>query len=160
MRDEDTPASASASAPPPSKAFKIAVALGVVFVVTGAGGVTALVMSEHGPSQPVAVAPGGTIRMSQMTPMIAEHYRFAAAHPHAYDQVPCFCGCESMLAHRFLLDCFVRPDGGWERHASGCAVCTQESSVVRSMLADGASVRSIRDAIVSRFSSGVGGITQ
>jgi uncharacterized protein with PCYCGC motif len=157
MRDEDTTASASA---PPSKAFKLAVAVGVLFVLVGAGGVSALVMSQQGASQPVAVAPGGTIQLSQMTPMIAEHYRFAAAHRHVYDQVPCFCGCESMLAHRFLLDCFVRPDGGWERHASGCAVCTQESSIVRSMLADGASVPSIRDAIVSRFSSGVGGVTQ
>jgi hypothetical protein len=154
MRDEGTPLS-----PPPSSAFKIAVAVGVVFVIAGAGGVTALVMSQHHESVAV-VAPSGTIELSDMTPMVAEHYRFAAAHPRVYADVPCFCGCESMLGHRFLLDCFVRPDGGWERHASGCGICTEESSIIRSMLADGADVRSIRDAIVERFSSGSGGAAQ
>jgi hypothetical protein len=58
-----------------------------------------------------------------------------------------------MLAHRSLLQCFVRPDGGWERHASGCAVCTEESSVVRSMLADGAGVHAIRTAVIDQFST-------
>jgi uncharacterized protein with PCYCGC motif len=140
-----------------SRGFVIAVAVGVVVLVGSVGGVTALVVSQHASSTRMAVAPGGTIELTEMMPMTAEHYRFAAAHPTVYEQVPCFCGCESMLAHRSLLDCFVRPEGGWERHASGCAVCTEESSIIRSMLGDGSGVHAIRTAVIDRFSVNVGG---
>jgi hypothetical protein len=85
----------------------------------------------------------------------AEHYRFAAAHAGVYEQVPCFCGCEAMLAHRSLLDCFVRPEGGWERHASACSVCLDESEMVRSMLARGSPTERIRSEIVAAYTTGV-----
>jgi hypothetical protein len=126
------------------------VVVSVVLVLGSVGGVTAIVMSQHAASTRMGVAPGGTIELSEMMPMIAEHYRFAAAHPRVYDVVPCFCGCESMLGHRSLLTCFVRPEGGWERHASGCAVCTEESSIIRSMLADGSGVYAIRSHVRTR----------
>jgi hypothetical protein len=154
MQDGGT--SASPRAGTTSRGFKIAVAVGVVLLIGSVGGVTALVVSQHPSSERMAVAPGGTIRLSEMMPMVAEHYRYAAANPRIYEQVPCFCGCESMLAHRFLLDCFVRPEGGWERHASGCAICTEESSIIRSLLADGAGPHAIRAAVIDRFSMNVG----
>jgi hypothetical protein len=151
VQNEQRPASGSTGTSP---GFKVAVAIGAVLLLGSVGGVTALVMSQQHPdSTRMAVAPGGTIRLDQMMPMVAQHYRFAADHPSVYEQVPCYCGCQSMLAHRSLLQCFVRPDGGWERHAAGCAVCTEESSVVRSMLADGAGVHAIRTAVIDQFST-------
>lgn len=84
--------------------------------------------------------------------MVAQ-YRFVARNPVPYRHVPCFCGCQAMLGHRSLLDCFVRPAGGWESHASGCFVCGEESTQVRTMLARGDPIQKIHDAIVAQFGS-------
>lgn len=133
------------------RAFWVALALvGTMFL--GAAGIAAAALlggDDHG--APMAVAPGGQIDLAEVPPEVAEHYRFADRHASVYEQVPCFCGCDAMLEHRHLLDCFVRPAGGWEAHASGCGVCLQESAIIRDMLADGASPSTIRDAIVAEF---------
>ena len=101
------------------------------------------------------VAPGGEVALSSLP---AEHqvvYRAAAADPDAMTKVRCYCGCEGFLAHRHLLDCFVRPDGGWERHATGCAVCLAEAEEVLGMRADGVGL----DEIIQRIDRRYGGIT-
>lgn len=132
-------------------AFAIAIAL-VAAIVLAAGGMGAFVLMRGDRDAPVMrVAPGGALDLSTVSDPLASHYRFAAAHPHAYRQVPCFCGCETALGHRSLLDCFVRAQGGWEAHAAGCAVCIQESKMLRSMLADGASPAEIRAEVIARF---------
>lgn len=83
---------------------------------------------------------------------IADHYEFAGANRDVYDEVPCFCGCEESIGHRNLTACFVRSDGtGWDAHAAGCAVCVDESIAVRRLMADGAGVPTIRDAIITEF---------
>jgi hypothetical protein len=68
-----------------------------------------------------------------------------------YSEVPCFCGCDATLDHRFLLDCFVRPDGRWEAHASGCGVCLEEGRMIRSMLAGGSATAEIRAEVIDAF---------
>lgn len=130
------------------------VSIVVVAVILLAGGATmgaVLMRGGHQGPMTMRVAPGGTLDLATVSDPLAQHYRFAAAHPHEYAQVPCFCGCEATLEHRSLLDCFVRPQGGWEAHAAGCAVCIQESAMLRSMLADGAAPAQIRAEIVARF---------
>ena len=80
----------------------------------------------------------------------------AAADPEAFTQVRCYCGCEAMLDHRHLLDCFERPDGGWERHAVGCAVCQLEARDVLAARAAGTPMPEIIAAIDDTYA----GITE
>jgi hypothetical protein len=90
--------------------------------------------------------------LADVVPNIAEHYRTAEANHDVYSQVPCYCGCERSIGHRHLADCFVRSDGGgWDAHAAGCAVCTNESTMVRRLLADGADTATIRQSIIAEF---------
>ena len=90
--------------------------------------------------------------LATMGPDIAAHYEFAAAHGDVYTQIPCYCGCDRTLGHRNLKDCFVRADGtGWDAHASGCAVCTNESTAVRDSLAAGVAPADIRTQIIAQY---------
>lgn len=140
-----------AAEPASGRGFVIAAVVSVVMLVAIAGTVVAVLLS--GPHEPMmSVAPGGAVELSSLSDDLAEHYLAAARNPDVYAGVPCFCGCEATLEHRSLLDCFVRPAGGWERHASGCAVCVNESRIVRSMLADGTGVGAIRAEIVATYS--------
>lgn len=100
----------------------------------------------------VEVAPGGVIDPADVPESVAVLYRAAHAHSDIYENVPCFCGCEAMLGHRHLLDCFARPDGGWEAHALGCGVCLGEAQQVEELLADGVDdPERIREAVVARW---------
>lgn len=90
---------------------------------------------------------------------IAGHYRFAAAHPDAYRDIPCWCGCQQFLGHRNLFDCFVRPDGrGWEAHAAGCGVCNGEAAMAERMLDAGQTPNDVAAAVNLEF--GVTSITR
>lgn len=103
----------------------------------------------------LAVAPGGTVELASLSADHRELYRAAAADPDAFEAVACYCGCEAFLDHRHLLDCFVRPGGGWERHATGCAVCLVEARDVIDLRATGTPISEITRRIDERF----GGIT-
>jgi hypothetical protein len=133
------------------RTFAVA-AVAVTLVVIAAATAGVLVLAGGGPGEPgMRVAPGGAVELADVPNHVAMHYRFAANHRPVYREVPCFCGCDGTLEHRFLLDCFVRPDGAWEIHAAGCAVCIEESEMIRVMLAKGATAGQIRTEIVSRY---------
>lgn len=78
-------------------------------------------------------------------------YTFARANAEVHAQVPCFCGCATMLGHRNLAECFVTPSGTWESHAAGCQVCLGEARTVMRMMGRGMAPTTIRDRIVARF---------
>jgi hypothetical protein len=102
-------------------------------VMWGGAGVSAVVPA---PSRAGLGADAG-FDLTGMPASMAAHYRFARANAGAYEQVPCFCGCQDMLGHRNLEDCFVTPDSAWESHASGCQVCIDESQMVMRMMGRG-----------------------
>ncbi|HEX9766560.1 MAG TPA: PCYCGC motif-containing (lipo)protein [Nitriliruptorales bacterium] len=99
----------------------------------------------------LAVAPGGTVELASLPAVQQELYRAAAADPEGFEAVACYCGCESFLDHRNLLDCFVRPDSAWERHATGCAVCLAEARDVIDLRADGTPISEIVRLIDDRY---------
>lgn len=99
----------------------------------------------------MAVAPGGTVELASLPAVHQELYRAAAADPDGFESVRCYCGCEAFLDHRHLLDCFVRPDGGWERHATGCAVCLAEARDVIDLRSDGTPISEIVQHIDDRY---------
>lgn len=85
-----------------------------------------------------------------LQPAVVHNYEFAAAHHDQMVRVPCYCGCVA-LDHSNLFDCFLKPDGGWESHASGCAVCGDETTKVEAALARGEPIESARAAIDDEF---------
>lgn len=135
-------------------------ALAVVIVSFAAAAWLIGSSADHGPAEPgatnetptvLAVAPGGTVSLASLP---AEHqvlYRAAADDPDGFEAVACHCGCEAFLDHRHLLDCFERPDGGWERHATGCAVCLAEARDVIGMRATGTPIDEIARRIDDRY---------
>jgi hypothetical protein len=146
-----------------------AMALGMGVLLLVAAGVVGVSMSMSGgshqmmwggPEQRAAeeAAPAG-FQLDMMPAHLTQHYGFAKANPSVYEQVPCFCGCQDMLGHRNLEDCFVTPDGAWESHASGCQVCIDESRMLMRMMAGGASPDLIRQRIVDQFGSSTMGMS-
>lgn len=120
-----------------------------------AGPMTQLDVGGQETPHMLQVAPGGEVEFASLP---AEHqvlYEAAAADREAFTQVRCYCGCEDFLAHRHLLDCFERPEGGWELHATGCAVCLAEAEEVAEQRAAGTPM----DEIIRRIDNRYGGIT-
>lgn len=115
-----------------------------------AGGTTASSAPTDGM---LDVAPGGVITASDIPDSLKAVYHGAEEHQDTYQAVPCFCGCEAMLGHRHLGDCFLRPDGsGYEAHALGCGVCVGEALQVLELIERGITDHSeIRQAVVAEW---------
>ncbi len=110
----------------------------------------------HGAEDPMlAVSPGGTIDLAVLSADVQELYHAVAADEDAMQAVRCYCGCERLLAHEDLRECFVRPDGTWERHAVGCIVCQDEARHVLAARAVGTPL----DQIVMEIDALYGQIT-
>jgi hypothetical protein len=87
------------------------------------------------------------------TPATSSAYAVAVAQPELLGSLPCFCGCvASQPPHRNLLDCFIRPDGGFEAHAAGCTTCQDEALAARRLASKGVPAAEIRRTIVGSFS--------
>ena len=78
------------------------------------------------------------------------NYHFVESHSQLAERIPCYCGCYS-FGHRSLLDCFVRPEGGYERHASDCGICGMEANDVERMLGEGSDPVAMRTAIDTKY---------
>jgi len=87
--------------------------------------------SEHPDGNGMAqIAPGGVVDIATLSVDHQTIYEAAATDREAFTRVNCYCGCASFLDHEDLLACFVRPDGQWEAHATGCAVCIAQAEQV------------------------------
>lgn len=107
---------------------------------------------QPAPAPQMAVAgQAADVEVDRLPAAVAAHYRHAAEHADVYRDVPCYCGCDTFADHAHLLDCFVRPDGGWEPHAAGCGICLAEAEQVHRRLDAGEDSARIRDAIVEQF---------
>lgn len=100
-----------------------------------------------------AVAPRGVLAPGDVPPALEGHYQAAKSHHRTFAQVPCFCGCEEMLGHHHLGDCFIRPEGkGLEAHALGCGGCLGEAQQVADLIAAGVTdPDDIRAAVVAEW---------
>lgn len=96
--------------------------------------------------------------LSTAAPRVREAYRFAAAHPHDLETVPCYCGCGSM-GHTSNLSCFLKDTGtNWEtitfeEHAAGCGICVDIAQDVMRMTSDGKQPGEVRRAIDATYGS-------
>lgn len=139
--------------------FTALAALGMAALLIVAGGVTGVWMGARGTHPMMWGGPGpgvervapGVFTLDGMPADMVAHYEHARANADVYAQVPCFCGCQEMLGHRNLEDCFVTPDGAWESHASGCQVCIEESRMLMRMMGRGMGPEMMRGRIVGEF---------
>lgn len=131
-------------------------ALVAALVATGAaaalagGGPPSAPAHTAAPTMPM-VFPDGVLDLATVSEPVAAEYRYAATHADAFDRLRCWCGCEAAYRHRSLTDCFVRPDGTWEAHGSGCGVCIAEAAIARQRLDAGVAVDDIGAELDSRF---------
>jgi hypothetical protein len=74
-----------------------------------------------------------------------EAYQIARNDPVFLAQLHCYCGCDKVLGHRNLLDCFR------DRHASICATCMGEATDANQMAKQNSPIEQIRDALRARY---------
>jgi hypothetical protein len=114
--------------------------------------------------------PRGTIpaklelpEFAQKTGRVAEAYIFAAQNQDEVMYLACYCGCAGMqhsdklLSHKSLKDCYIKPDGSYEPHASECKLCNDITLEARDLLMTGYSLKDVRKKIDDEYSGrGVG----
>lgn len=100
---------------------------------------------------------------TQKTGRIAEAYIFAAQNQDKVMYLACYCGCAEMqhsdrlISHKSLKDCYIKPDGSYEPHASECKICNDITLEARDMLMTGYSLKDVRTKIDDEYSGrGVG----
>ena len=128
-----------------------------------------LLLSACSSQAGVTLAPESVLPdfLATAAPRVREAYRFALAHPHDLETVPCYCGCGGM-GHKSNLGCFVAEDGlrpaaagsgtNWEtitfdQHALGCGICVDIAQDVMRLRAAGKSPVEIRATIDATYSS-------
>lgn len=142
--------------------FTVLAALGIAVLLIVAAGAVGVTMAMRGGSHQMMwggpdraeVQAGLAAAGFQLDGMPADmvgHYEYARANADVYAQIPCYCGCQEMLGHRNLEDCFVTPDGAWESHASGCQICIDESQMIMRMMGGGMGPGMMRGRIDARF---------
>ncbi|NJD53057.1 MAG: hypothetical protein FIB07_09350 [Candidatus Methanoperedens sp.] len=100
---------------------------------------------------------------AQKTGRVAESYIFAVQNQDKLKYLACYCGCAGMqhsdvlLSHKSLKECYIKPDGSYEPHASECKLCNDITLEARDMLMTGYSLKDIRTKIDKEYSGrGVG----
>lgn len=90
---------------------------------------------------------------AQKTSRVSEAYIFAIQNPDIVKYIACYCGCGNMqdsdvlMTHKSLKDCYIKPDGSYEPHASECKVCNDITIQVRDMLMNKYSLKEIRKIV-------------
>ncbi len=97
------------------------------------------------------------------TGRVMEAYIFAVQNQDKVMYLACYCGCAGMqhsdklLSHRSLKDCYIKPDGSYEPHASECKLCNDITLEARDLLMTGSSLKDVREKIDNEYSGrGVG----
>ncbi len=90
-----------------------------------------------------------------------EAYAYALFKPSIVEWMPCYCGCARM-DHRSNLDCYLKPAVAgqktqFEEHASYCDICVQITLTTKRLVAEGKSLREIRQAVDQQFGGSVPG---
>ncbi len=100
---------------------------------------------------------------AQKTTRVAEAYIFAVQNQEKLKYLACYCGCAGMqhsdvlISHKSLKECYIKPNGEYEPHASECKLCNDITLEARDMLMKGYSLKDVRKTIDDEYSGrGVG----
>ncbi|MCL5027032.1 MAG: PCYCGC domain-containing protein [Chloroflexi bacterium] len=80
-----------------------------------------------------------------------EGYRIAVRMPEVLEKMPCYCGCGKTNNHHSLKECFIKPDGSYDDHASGCDVCVKEAVDVDNWHRQGKSLAEVRRLLDAKY---------
>ncbi len=142
----------------------IAVILIIAYILSGSGQILNKISGEKSASWDASkpVKPG-LPDFARKTGRVAEAYIFAAQNQDKVLYLACYCGCAGMkhsdklLSHKSLKDCYIKPDGSYEPHASECKLCNDITLEARDMLMTGYSLKDVRKKIDDEYSGrGVG----
>ncbi len=95
---------------------------------------------------------------AQKTGRVAEAYIFALQNQDKVMYLACYCGCagmqhsEKLIQHKSLKDCYIKPDGSYEPHASECKLCNDITLEARGLLMKGYSLKEVRKIIDGKYS--------
>jgi len=97
------------------------------------------------------------------TVRVEDAYTFAVNNQDQVMYISCYCGCagmqhtDSLIQHRSLKDCYLKPDGSYEPHASNCRLCNDITLEAKDLLMKGISLKEVRKIIDDKYSGrGVG----
>lgn len=129
----------------------LASALVVLVALSAVGGYVRTRLGDGAPAPAAMLAPEGALDLDGVPEATAVEFRYAADHLDHFREFRCWCGCETAFDHRSLADCFVRPDGRWEAHGAGCAVCLAEARIAREALEAGTTTDRIAATLDAQF---------
>ena len=108
-------------------------------------------------------AGNGLPDFAQKTVRVEEAYTFASGNQKLVMYISCYCGCANMqhsdklIEHKSLKECYIKPDGSFEPHASSCKLCNDITLEVKELLGQGYSLKDARKTIDEKYSGrGVG----
>lgn len=107
-------------------------------------------------------ADNGLPDFAQKTVRVKEAYTFALENQEIVMYISCYCGCANMqhsdklIEHKSLKECYIKPDGSFEPHASDCKACNDITLEVKELLGQGYSLKEVRTAIDDMYSGKVG----
>lgn len=79
-------------------------------------------------------------------------YKIAVEDGELLSVLPCYCGCGTQsVPHHNLKQCFIRLDGTFESHASGCDLCGKEALDAKAWKDRGFSPKDIRAKIEQKY---------
>jgi hypothetical protein len=128
----------------------------VVVIALIAGGAFLWVTARGGDpaSESVAAQAGGELpAFAHTSSATLAGYQAAVANEDLFTKMPCYCGCGMhATAHHNLKECFIKPDGTYESHASGCRTCVDIAADVMTLKGQGLSAKDIRQNVDAKYS--------
>ena len=136
--------------------FGIRIAAAALAAAVVASAAFLWVTARGGDSAPntVAAQVGGDMpAVARTSSATLAGYQAAVANQDLFTKMPCYCGCGMhAVAHRDLKECFIKPDGTYESHASACQTCVNIAADVMTLKGQGLSAKDIRQNIDAKYS--------
>ena len=103
-------------------------------------------------------ADNGLPDFARKTVRVEEAYTFAMENQELVMYISCYCGCANMqhsdklIEHKSLKECYIKPDGSFEQHASNCKACNDITLEVKELIGQGYSLKEVRNTIDEKYS--------
>jgi hypothetical protein len=134
--------------------LRVAVSSLALAVVAGVALLSVTARGGNPPAESVAAQAGGELpAFARASSATLAGYQSAVANQDLFMKMPCYCGCGMhTTAHHNLKECFIKPDGTYESHASACQTCVNIATDVMTLKGQGLSAKDIRQNVDAKYS--------